>query len=166
MPRRLLVDTNVIIEAVRTGSWRAITGQLAIESVEACRTEALAGAESRIPGYVRVTEDDLGRLRAVHRVDTTMQASFKLAYADADALDQGEHDLLALAHAHPEGEWVLISPDRAAIRAAVALGLGDQMISLEELLGMAGGRAKPPLRNQFSTRWLVSFRSQVKLENL
>jgi hypothetical protein len=27
------------------------------------------------------------------------QAAFKLTYEDADGLDEGEHDLLALAHA-------------------------------------------------------------------
>lgn len=166
MPRRLLVDTNVIIEAVRTGCWRRITGQLEIESVEACRREALAGSESSIRGYVRVSEDDLARLYTVHRVDAVMRASFKLAYEHADALDLGEHDLLALAHAHPDREWALISPDKAAIRAAVALGIGDCMMSLEDLVGEVGARPKPALRPQFTSKWLVSFRSRIKLESL
>ena len=128
MPRRLLVDTNVLIEAVRTGCWRPITGQLALETVEACRREAVAGSESSIRGYVRVSEDDLARLRTVHRV--------------------------------------LISPDKAAIRAAMALGIGDGMVSLEDLVGRVGARPKPALKTQFTSQWLVSFRSRLKLEDL
>jgi len=166
MPRRLLVDTNVLIEAVRTGCWRPITGQLALETVEACRREAVAGSESSIRGYVRVSEDDLARLRTVHRVDAVMRASFKLAYEDADALDVGEHDLFALAHANAEDEWALISPDKAAIRAAMALGIGDGMVSLEDLVGRVGARPKPALKTQFTSQWLVSFRSRLKLEDL
>jgi hypothetical protein len=95
-----------------------------------------------------------------------VQATLNLAYAHADALDEGEHDLLAFAHAHVSEEWALCSPDRAAIRAAVALGVGDRMVSLEEIVAAVGGRAKPPLRRQFSSGWLVSFRSKVKLEGL
>lgn len=37
MPPSILVDTNVIIEAVRTGCWAALTGQLRVETVVACR---------------------------------------------------------------------------------------------------------------------------------
>jgi hypothetical protein len=57
-------------------------------------------------------------------------------------------------------------PDKAATRAAVALGLGDRMASLEEMVATVGARPKPPLRDQFTSRWLVSFRSKVKLEGL
>jgi hypothetical protein len=166
MPRRVLVDTNVIIEAVRTGSWRAITGQLHVETVEACSREALAGAQSDLPGYIAVSEDDLSRLRTVHEIQPVVQATFKLAYAHADTLDEGEHDLLAFGHAHASEEWAICSPDMAAIRATVALGLGDRMVSLEEIAASVGGREKPPLRVQYGSRWLVSFRSKVKLEGL
>ena len=167
MPPRppVLVDTNVIIEAVRTGCWAAITGQLTIETVEACRAEALAGSESDIRGYVPVREADLGKMKAVHQVDQVSRAELKLAYRAADSLDDGEHDLLAHARGCPE-DVRICSPDKAAIRAAVALGLGDQIASLEELIREVGARPRQSLRVQFTTSWMVSFRSKVKLENL
>ena len=166
MPRRVLVDTNVIIEAVRTGCWRAITGQLEIETVEACASEALAGSHSHVRGYVTVTRDELSRLQVVHAVTPAAQAAFKLTYGDADSLDQGEHDLLAFAHVDSSEERAICSPDKAAIRAAVAVGLGDRVVSLEEMVTSVGARPSPPLREQFTSRWLVSFRSKVKLEGL
>lgn len=166
LPRRVLVDTNVIIEAVRTVCWRAVTGGLQVETVEACRGEALVRPHPNPSNYVAVTVDDLSRLHEVHTVSTTTLAAFKLAYEDADGLDVGEHDLLAFAHACSSEEWVLASPDKAAIRALVALGLGDRMVSLEQVAKAVGARAKPPLREQFTARWLVSFRSQVRVEGL
>ena len=167
MPPRppVLVDTNVIIEAVRTECWTAITGQLTVETVEACRAEALAGSEAESRRYVPVGDADLKRMRAIHRVPPVLQAGLKLAYRDADGLDKGEHDLLAHAHARTENVR-LCSPDKAAIRAAVALGLGDQIVSLEELIREVGARARRPLRVQFTTLWMVSFRSKVKLESM
>jgi hypothetical protein len=60
----------------------------------------------------------------------------------------------------------ICSPDKAAIRAAVAVGLGDRVVSLEEMVTSVGARPSPPLRERFTSRWLVSFRSKVKLEGL
>ena len=38
-----LMDTNVIIEAHRTDSWRALTGGYRVESVEKCVIETQTG---------------------------------------------------------------------------------------------------------------------------
>lgn len=162
--RRILVDANAIIEAVRTGSWAAITGQLEVESVVACRDETLSGSPVTVAGYVRVTPSDLSRMRAVHEVDDTTRAAFKLAYANADGMDAGEHDLLAYARSLTDVEWAVCSPDKASIRAAVALGLGDYLCSLEELADAVGVRPKPPLRRQYTSLWLKEFRTRVLLE--
>ena len=43
----VLVDTNVILEAHRTGSWRALTGGYAVETVEDCVTETWTGFQRR-----------------------------------------------------------------------------------------------------------------------
>jgi hypothetical protein len=67
---------------------------------------------------VRVTPDDLDRMQATHAVNHLVQARFKLRYADSDALDTGEHDLLAHALEHEGEPWILCSPDKAAIREA------------------------------------------------
>jgi hypothetical protein len=94
----VLLDTNVIIEAVRTGTWAALTGGLIVETVGACPDEALAGSPSVIPGYVSVTESDLRRLSSVHDTDSTKRAELALAYGDADGLDDVNAEL---GHAHP-----------------------------------------------------------------
>jgi len=162
----VLIDTNAIIEAVRTGCWSAITGQLRVETVEACRQEALTSPPTPGPGYVLVSEENLRRLASVQTVDSVMRAAFKLAYEDADGLDAGEHDLLAYAHSLSDEAWVVCSPDKASIRAATALGFGDELCSLEELIAAVGTRPRLSLRSHFSTHWLVSFRTKVRLEGL
>jgi hypothetical protein len=162
----VLLDTNVIIEAVRTGTWAALTGGLIVETVGVCRDEALAGSPSAIPGYVSVTESDLRRLSAVHDTDSTKRAELALAYGDADGLDDGERDLLAHALAQRATPWSLCSPDKAAIRAAVALDFGDRLVSLEQLIADVGTKPKRSLRLQFTTDWLVRFRTRVKLDEL
>ena len=162
----VLIDTNVIIEAVRTGCWPAITGQLRVETVEACRLEALGGTSATISGYVPVSENDLHRLAAIHAVSGVARAAFKLSYAEADGLDPGEHDLLAHAHSLPGGSWLVCSPDKASVRAAVAMGFGDRLCSLEDLIKAVGARSRPPLRRHFGAAWLVSFRTKVRLEGL
>lgn len=136
----VLVDTNAIIEAVRVGCWAALTGQLRVETVETCTQEARSGNPSR-PGYVRVGEEHLARLHHVHRVPAVEQAAFALAYEGADGMDAGERDLFAHARAREDGAWVLCSPDKASIRAAVALGLGERLRSLSGLVTLAGARA-------------------------
>jgi hypothetical protein len=40
----------------------------------------------------------------------------------------------------------------------------DQLVSLQQLAESVGARPKPVLRRHFMTHWLVTFRSQLKLE--
>jgi hypothetical protein len=52
MPRHagpVLVDTNVILECWRVGSWRALAGGYAVETVEHCVTETQTGNQRRRP---------------------------------------------------------------------------------------------------------------------
>lgn len=160
----VLLDTNAVIEAVRTHCWAAITGQLRVETVEACRQELVSGAWSSAADYVPVTAADLKRFSAVHAVDAVARASFKLSYPDADGLDRGEHDLLAYAHSRLHKPWMVCSPDKASIRAGVFLGFGDRLCSLGELATAVGASPRPPLRRHFKTEWLISFRTKMRLQ--
>lgn len=50
MPRHtgtVFVDTNIILECHRVGSWRALTGGYRVETVEQCLRETQAGAQRR-----------------------------------------------------------------------------------------------------------------------
>jgi hypothetical protein len=157
----VLADTNVIIEAVRSGCWPALTGALSIETVATCRDEALAGDRTRA-GYVAVTPGDLARLSRVHTVTGAEVATFALAYEGADGMDDGERDLFAHAFGRTDGAWLLCSPDRASVRAAVALHWGERLISLAELAAQVG--ARPALRAQFQAAWLSEWRTHFVLQ--
>lgn len=157
----VLADTNVIIEAVRTGCWAAITGGLAVETVETCCAKARTGSPGR-PGYVAICDDHLRRLARVHRVTATVQAAFALGYAGADGMDDGERDLFAHAYCRGGDAWLLCSPDKASIRAGVALGWGDRLCSLGALATRVG--ARPALRAQFGEAWLAEWRTHFLLQ--
>lgn len=160
-PRVVLVDTNVIIEAVRTGCWPAVTGALSVETVETCCSEARSGNPAR-PGYIAVSDAHLERLSAVHRVSSAERASFALAYPGADGMDEGERDPFAHGHARGGDAWVLCSPDKASIRAAVTLGWGDRLRSLGALAARVG--ARPALHPQFQEPWLAEWRTRFLLQ--
>lgn len=157
----VLVDTNAIIESVRVGCWKALAGGLRIETVEECRDETRRGAPHR-PGYVTVTSADLSRIAEIHPVTDTERATLALQYESAPDLDAGERDLIAHALARlarGDAVWVVCSPDKAAIRASVALGWGDRVRSLEELMDVVGCRSATRIANHFTTRWLSEFRT-------
>lgn len=158
----VLVDTNVIIQGVRTECWSAITGQLAIETVETCVCEARAGNPSR-PGYVAVTDAHLRRLAKVHRVTEEERSAFALHYPGADGMDDGERDLFAHAFARGGDVWLLCSADKAAILAGVSLGWGDRLCSLAEIAGRVGVRPSPPLKAHFGEEWLATWRTHFLL---
>lgn len=161
----ILVDTNVIIEAVRTRVWNALLGALTVETTRECWEETQRGSPHD-PGYVVVAAADIAGLAAVHAVTDLERATLALTCADAAALDSGERDLLAHAlarHASGDAVWLLSSPDRACVRAAVALNLGDHTVSLEELAQAAGARPAMRLKEHFTGRWLSAERTKALL---
>ncbi|HEX8395486.1 MAG TPA: hypothetical protein VF665_24255 [Longimicrobium sp.] len=156
----VLVDTNVIIEAVRTACWNALAGGRTVETVRECRDETQRGNPHR-PGYVTVGAPELGGLAAVHDVTEAARARLALQYADAPGMDPGERDLMAHALDRVErGDrvWVACSPDHATVRAASALDLADHLASLEQLADSVGARPARPLKTQFLSRWLSDSR--------
>lgn len=160
-PPTLLVDTNVIIEAVRTGCWRAITGRMNVETVATCTHEAMAGDASR-KGYVEVSAEDLSRLACVHSVSEEERATFALEYPYAAGMDAGERDLFAHALGRSDDTWLLLSPDKASIRAGVTLGWQDRLRSLAAVADETG--ARPKLKRHFEESWLAEWRTHFLLE--
>jgi hypothetical protein len=158
----VLVDTNVIIEAVRTACWAAITGRFRIETVQECYDEALRGDSDR-PSYVPVSTAHLERISATHRVSELQRARLALAYENADSLDDGERDLFAHSLNRSDEAWLMCSPDKASIRAAVALDCSDRLVSLENLARRAGVRPAPALADHFSEARLREWCTAARL---
>jgi hypothetical protein len=76
-------------------------------------------------------------------VDDLQRAIFGLGYPEAQNMDAGERDLFAHAYGRAAGGddvWILCSADKAAVRAAVALGWQDRLQSLGGLVAAVGAR--------------------------
>lgn len=120
----MLVDTNVVMEAVRTRCWNAVSGGVRVETVEECRDEALRGDRGQ-PGYLPVSTRDLDRLRAVHPVSDVERVAFAMAYPDAGNMDAGERDLFVHAFSRVsrgDAVWVLCSADKACVPPSRSAG--------------------------------------------
>lgn len=115
----LLVDTNIIIESVRTGCWNAITTHFIVETVEKCCKEARTG-QAHWPGYVKVDETHFRSRLTLHKVSAVTLIELGQRYPDADRLDAGERHLWAHALERND-EWFAACSDRVAVRAVRGL---------------------------------------------
>lgn len=156
----VLVDTNVIIEAVRTHCWSALTSHFSVETVEKCMEEARTGDPMR-RHYVPVEAEDLQHVSATYPVTHAESAKLSVALPTADELDAGERDLFAYALGCSD-VWLASCADRAALKAAFTLGWKDRFVSLGALARAAG--ARPELKQHFRERWLSDVRTAFLLE--
>jgi hypothetical protein len=159
----VLVDTNIIIEAVRTQCWNALTGYFTVETVEKCREESLAG-HGRRPGYVVVPAAALEQRVTIHR--TTDMETVELAVRDPESnnLDLGERYLWAHALKRHDN-WFACCADQAAVLAAIRLGWRDRLVSLEALADGAGAKgASRQLKEHFRTARLSAWRTAALLQ--
>lgn len=158
----VLVDTNVVIEAIRTHCWSVLCGHYRIETVEKCVEEARTGDAYR-PGYVAVEDKDLERLTR-HRVSERELATLVLREPRAESLDAGERHLWAHALTRQDA-WFATTADAAAVRVAVHLGWRDRLVSLEQLACDCGGKtAARQLNKHFRSGALSEWRTQAMLD--
>lgn len=148
----VLVDTNAILESFRVGSWRALSGGYAVETVEDCITETQTGFQRRSPEMQIDAAELRATLQAVHPVIDAQRAIVAVRAPDI-ALDVGERSLWAHALTRSDA-WVLCGPDKASMRFGVRLGLKDRLIALETLLSDAGHRPKEALKPAYTAKWL------------
>jgi hypothetical protein len=160
--RVVLVDTNIIIEAIRVGCWAALTGYFRMETVAKCREEARTGRGYR-PGYVTVTDEDLRERLAVHEVDDVELVELAVRDPRSSFLDAGEKHLWAHALRRTDG-WSASTADAAAVHAAVRLGWEDRLVSLEEMVESCGSRTGGKLAKQFRAEQLRAWRTAAVLE--
>lgn len=164
---RVFVDTNVILEAFRTGCWAAICEHFAIETVEKCIEEALTGDPTE-PGRVDVPSDVLiGGLAARHTVSKKELATFALKHSECQALDDGELHLLAWLDANGLLSKVMVlmsTADKAAIVATGRLDGLDALVSLEHLAKNSGAThgQLADLKDHYRTGWLDEIKVKVR----
>lgn len=148
----VLVDTNAILESFRVGSWRALSGGYAVETVEDCMIETQTGFQRRSPEMQIDAAELRATLQAIHPVIDAQRAVVAVRASDI-ALDVGEQSLWAHALTRSDA-WVLCGPDKASMRFGVRLGLKDRLIALETLLSDAGHRPKEALKPAYTAKWL------------
>jgi hypothetical protein len=148
----VLVDTNAILESFRVGSWRALSGGYAVETVEDCITETQTGFQRRSPEMQIDAAELRATLQVIHPVIDAQRAVVAVRAPDI-ALDVGERSLWAHALTRSDA-WVLCGPDKASMRFGVRLGLKDRLIALETLLSDAGHRPKEALKPAYTAKWL------------
>ena len=147
----VLVDTNIILETHRTGSWRALSGGYPVETVEDCVAETQAGSQRR-RAELQIHDGELrNSLNAVHPVGIREHAGLATQISGI-TLDRGEASLWAHALSRTD-TWVLCGPDRASLRCGVRLGFRQRLASLEALLDDVGYRSRTTLRPAYTRHW-------------
>lgn len=165
---RVFVDTNIILEAFRTGCWTVFSHHFAIETVEKCVEETLTGNPDD-PRHVPVLPADLkSGLARQHSVTRKQIATLLLEHPACGVLDDGEQHLLAWLFANqllPSSVIVVATADKAALVATYELGWLDSVVSLERLARQAGvGRVKlDTLALQYREDWLSNTKTKIRL---
>ena len=161
-PRQVVyVDTNVVIEATRTGCWKALVQAFEIRTVEEVRRES-ATKPKDTRDYVAV---DMAFFDGNVTVEKVTARDVLLAQATAPgvaSLDPGERDLLAKV-AQVSGAIILTTGDKAAVKSACLLGLSERLVSLEELASKSGSR--PKVRGWFTAAWLRTVKTEALLDS-
>ncbi len=95
-PKTVLVNTNVIFESDRTGTWRALAGVYQVETVEDCVTETQTGFQRREPERLIDVNQFRASLACVHQVSDRQRGELTVLIQGI-ALDRGEESLWAHA---------------------------------------------------------------------
>jgi hypothetical protein len=183
----ILIDTNIIIEAMRVGVFKRLRAHERLETVKRCSDEALSGIPGS-SGRVAITEADLAPPLSVIDVMESERVYLALMHPDSAILDDGERDLLALAFYRTRvsrggssgsmaaalrkaglpakdasSAFQIVSADQAAVRVAITMGLGDAVVSLEEVLESAGVSVNGKLKGHYTRRVLVDWKTRHRL---
>lgn len=151
---RVLLDTNVILEACRVGCWRAVASEFQLITVEKVIEETQTGHQNRSPEQ-NVDESALREhLHHIAVVTREQTAAIDLDYPD-HGLDEGEHHLVAYAATlGNQPIWLLNSPDKGTIRFCSRAEWLDRLVSLQAMtdtLGLPHGRK---MRGNYTRSWL------------
>jgi hypothetical protein len=159
MRHRVFVDTNLIIEAYRTGLWNSLTARHSIETVQKCHEESHTGCQNRDPETWIDDREFVASLGCPpHVVDDRMRAVV-LACSHSGALDPGELDVWAAALNDP-GVWIVSGPDGASMIFGIANGYGERLLSMEDLVANRKEFQRRNVNRQYSRKWLDEVRQK------
>lgn len=156
------MDTNVVLEAHRTGCWVPLAKYFALHTVTKVVEETQTGYQNRNPEHW-IDETVLRRqLTHVEQVTELQRVAFNMAHGHP-ALDPGERDLLVYAETLDAPAWLLNSPDMAAVRFAHHLGWIDRLVSLGAMSAHLKARLGRDLRDHYTESWLSRKRTDLLL---
>lgn len=162
-PRQIvLVDTNVILEAHRTGCWTPLSQYFALHTVSKVVEETQTGYQNRTPEEWIDEAGLRSSLACVTDVTEEQRVAFNVAHGHP-ALDAGERDLLIYAESLQDRVWLLNSPDMAAVRFAHKNGWIDRLASLEAMTSHLKARLRESLRTNYTERWLSGKKTNLLL---
>ncbi|MBN2684469.1 MAG: hypothetical protein JXR40_04265 [Pontiellaceae bacterium] len=159
---RVLIDTNAIIEATRTGCWLNLIAFFSMETVDMCARECAEGRHSGNINYTPVDTNLLRKQIPAHAVNDAMRAKLLFEEPAATDLDDGERDLLAFAITLPEHVCLICSPDKACMKVAAKLGLLNRLISLESLATKVG-RKNLRLKRNYTEQWHRAICAEISM---
>lgn len=158
----VLVDTNVIIEAHRTGCWTPIAHYFNLHTVSKVIEETQTGHQNRSEES-HIDEANLrSSFSVIMDVTETERVSFNMLH-DHPALDDGEKDLLIYAESLSTPVWLLNSPDMAAVRFSHQQGWTDRLVSLESMSSHLKARLKEDLHWNYTEGWLSEKKTKLHL---
>jgi hypothetical protein len=156
------VDTNVVLEAHRTGCWADLIERFDVRTVEIVQSETQSG-DCRQRGYVVVNMREFCVKVTINNVTDVQRLKASARAPSLTALDAGERDLLAFVASEDPGSLLLTTADKAAVKTACQLGLETRLISLEDMAGQCG--KNPPLKRHYTKSWLGQVRTEFLFEN-
>ena len=158
----VFVDTNVIIEATRTGCWKALLDRFNVHTVREISLETQR-KPSGGAAYVAVDKELFEQKVTVHEVTNKQRAEARLRLPLLAHLDAGESDLLSYLASQNPHALLLTTADAAAVKAACALKLHARLRSLEELAKDCGHT--PKLNKWFTSTWLLRQKTQFVFDD-
>lgn len=149
----VLVDTNVILEAHRTGCWAQISQYFALHTVGKVVEETQTGYQNRVQEEWIDEVELRATFACIADVTEEQRVAFNIVHGHP-SLDDGERDLLIYAEMLQGPAWLLNSPDMAAVRFAHVNGWIDRIMSLEAMTSHLRARLRESLRANYTERWL------------
>ncbi|MFT4926823.1 MAG: hypothetical protein ACI8WB_002922 [Phenylobacterium sp.] len=152
----LILDTNVIIEAHRTGGLSAICGGFSIHCVEKVIEETQTGHQKRKPEF-NINENLLrDKFTCIVTIDEDDVEDAMEDLEGFETIHAGEQHLISyIANSMIQNDnvWFVSSPDSAAMKVMVKAGWKDNIVSLEKAYNIIRFRPQKPLEDHFKTKW-------------